>query len=71
MLEFASQQEGMIPLGTSAVVYSKASGISRVLASGKVQDCFHMIKGYGRRFASNDAEADSEIEQSLKNQMGF
>lgn len=71
VLEFSTQQAGMIPTGTSAVVYSKAAGISRVLASGKVQDCFHMIKGHGRRFAPNDHEDDEEIEQSLKNQMGF
>lgn len=71
VLEFSKQQQGLIPEGTSAVVYSKASGISRVLASGKVQDCFHMIKGHGRRFAPENTEDDEEIEQSLKNQMGF
>ncbi len=71
VLDFNTQQVGMIPIGTSAVVYSKASGISRVVASGVVQDCFHMIKGHARRFAPVTDEENEEIEQSLKNQMGF
>ncbi len=71
VLEFDSQQKGMIPIGTSAVVYSKASGVSRVLASGIVQDCFHIIKGHARRFAPILEDENEEIEQSLKNQIGF
>tara|TARA_R110000868_G_scaffold90968_1_gene252111 strand:- start:2342 stop:3574 length:1233 start_codon:yes stop_codon:yes gene_type:complete len=71
VIEFATKQLGMIGRGTVAVVYAKASGVSRVLATGHTQYCFHMIKGHGRRFAPSSPDADEEIEQSLRNQMGF
>tara|TARA_R110000868_G_scaffold38661_7_gene135147 strand:+ start:12729 stop:13973 length:1245 start_codon:yes stop_codon:yes gene_type:complete len=71
VVEFSNKQSGMIGRGTVAVVYAKASGVARVLATGHTQNCFHMIKGHGRRFAPASPDDDNEIEQSLKNQMGF
>lgn len=71
VLEFTQKQLGVVVAGTTAVIYSKSSGVARVFAHGIVQGSFHMIKGHARRFAPTDPDDDEEIELSHKNQMGF
>ena len=71
VIEFSKQMPGLIPNGSIGVVYSKGSGVSRVLASGEVENCFYLDKGYARSLPRTQAEEDLEFEAPPKNQMGF
>lgn len=71
VIEFTKQMPGVIPNGSVGVVYSKGSGVSRVLASGEVENCFYMEKGVPRSLPRTSAEEDLEFEAPPKNQMGF
>lgn len=71
VIEFSKKQNGFIPNGATGVVYSKGQGVSRVLASGIVENSFYYEKGIPRRYPLTQQEEEQDFDPPPKSQIGF